>query len=188
MLEKKKDFRKKIRLLRKSLSESERRKLSLKIIERLKRLPEFKRAKTVMLYYPADGEVDLKPLIEELLSSGDKILLLPKTGEGGELYAVEVKSFDILKPGNFGILEPIGGRIFKPEKIDLVVVPAVAFDKSCNRLGMGKGFYDRFLPRVKGKRIGVGFDFQLLEELPVEGHDVPVDMVITPSKICKKGG
>jgi 5-formyltetrahydrofolate cyclo-ligase len=143
-----------------------------------------------MLYYPVRGEVDLLPLLEELVANKTKKVLLPKITADGEMVAVEVSDLGVLRRGKFGIPEPLGGRIYKPEKIDLVVVPAVAFDEDCNRLGMGKGFYDRFLSRVKGKKVGVAYDFQLLPSggIPTEGHDQKVDLVVTPTKICSRGG
>ena len=171
---------------RRNLSEEEIKALSLKVIENLKNLKEFQRAKTVMLYYPTGGEVDLRPLMEEVLR--EKILLLPRVTSDGRLLALEVKELNILRKGSFGIYEPIGGRIFKPEKIEFVAVPGVAFDSKLNRLGMGKGFYDRFLPRVKGFKVGVAYDFQVVDSLPTEGHDAKLNAVVTPTRIIRGGG
>ena len=84
-----------------------------------------------------------------------------------------------LELGAFHIEEPTGDNIADPEEIELVVVPAVAYDRRGNRLGRGKGFYDRFLASTKATKIGVGYEFQLLDEIPAEAHDVPMDMVIT---------
>ncbi|NPB05253.1 MAG: 5-formyltetrahydrofolate cyclo-ligase [Aquificae bacterium] len=168
---------------RRRLPEEERRRQSASIVERLKKLPAFKRAKTVLLYYPLGGEVDLRPLLEELLKDPKKVLLLPKTTVDGRMVAVEVNDKAVLKKGRHGVVEPLGGRIFKPEKVDLVVVPGVAFDERGCRLGRGGGFYDRFLPRVKGFKVGVAYDFQLLKEVPCEEHDAPLDAVITPTKV-----
>jgi 5-formyltetrahydrofolate cyclo-ligase len=186
--EKKRLIREKIKKVRSLLKPGEIRTLSLRIIGKLKTLDEFQNAKTVMLYFPVNGEVDILPLLEELVKKKTKTVLLPKVTRDNDLIAVEVTDISILKPGKFGIPEPIGGKIYKPEKIDVVIVPGVAFDEKCNRLGMGKGFYDRFLPRVKGKKIGVAYDFQILhaDEFPKEEHDVQLDMVVTPTKIYKR--
>ncbi len=173
---------------RKSLSEEEIREASLKVCERIKELSSFKRAKTVMLYYPVRGEIDLRPLFEEVLRDPQKVLLLPKVTRDGDMLAVELAEGTPLVKGGFGIPEPAGGRIFKPEKIDFVTVPGVAFDKRGCRLGMGKGFYDRFLPRVKGVKVGVAYDFQLVENVPCEEHDIPLDLIVTPSGIFERGG
>jgi len=181
-------IRKEILERRKSLSPEEVEKASLKVVERIKELPSFKRAKTVMLYYPVRGEIDLRPLFEEVLKDPQKVLLLPKVTRDGEMLAVEVKPGVPLIKGVFGIPEPAGGRIVKAEKIDFVAVPGVAFDRRGCRLGMGKGFYDRFLPRVKGVKVGVAYDFQLIESVPCEEHDIPLDLIVTPSGIIERGG
>jgi 5-formyltetrahydrofolate cyclo-ligase len=181
--ERKKTLRKEIVEKRKSLTEEQIKELSLKAVKNLKSLPEFKKAKTIMLYFPVRGEVDLTELIGELVKDNSKILLLPKVTADGEMVAVEVKDLEILKKGKYGIPEPIGGRIFKPEKVDFVAVPGVAFDKRGYRLGMGKGFYDRFLPRVKGTKVGIAYDFQIVDEVPVEEHDIPLDKIVTPEGV-----
>ncbi len=94
-------------------------------------------------------------------------------------------SFPITKrdwnSGAFHIEEPTGEDCVDPGEIELIVVPAVAYDKAGNRLGRGKGFYDRLLSSAKATKIGVGYDFQLVESIPVEERDVPVDMVRSPS-------
>lgn len=182
--EKKGKLRRLILSKRRELKGEEIRELSKRVIENLKSLTSFQKAKTVMLYYPVGGEVDLRPLFDEIIAK--KTLLLPKVSSSGELYAVEVNDLSLLKPGYFGIPEPLGGRIFKPEKVDFVAVPGVAFDRACYRLGMGKGFYDRFLPRVKGQKVGVAYDFQIVDSVPVENHDFPLDAVVTPTRILKK--
>jgi 5-formyltetrahydrofolate cyclo-ligase len=89
-------------------------------------------------------------------------------------------------PGVFGILEPRkeSARIFNPEEIDLVIVPGVAFDEHRNRIGFGAGFYDRFLESVRPScaKIGIAFEFQIYDEVPVEEHDIPLDLVITEKR------
>ena len=179
-------LRKEIRKLREELPEDERKELSRKVIENLKKLKEFKKAKTIMLYYPIKGEVDLTPLFTDILESGKKLLLPKVVGEN--IYPIEVNDLSCLGEGCFNIPEPLGGKIYKPEKIDLVVVPGVAFDKKGCRLGFGKGFYDRFLPRIKGFKVGVAYDFQVKEEILCEEHDIPLDAVITPSTIYRRAG
>ncbi len=179
----KETLRKKLKEKRDNLPKEEVEKLSLPVVERIKGLPQYGKAKTVMLYHPLGNEVDLTPLMEEIWRDSKKVLLLPKITADGEMVAVEVPGRELLRKGKFNIVEPIGGKIVKPEKIDFVAVPGVAFDKRGCRLGLGKGFYDRFLPRVKGFKVGVAYDFQIVDEVPCEGHDVPLDAVITPTTI-----
>jgi 5-formyltetrahydrofolate cyclo-ligase len=184
----KKHLRGEVLRKRKSLSEEEVKRLSAAVIGKLKELDWFKKAKSVMFYYPVGGEVDLLPLLRELLREKTKSVLLPKVTADGEMVAIELTDLGVLRKGKFGIPEPSGGKIVKAEKIDLVIVPAVAFDERGNRIGMGKGFYDRFLPRVKGKKVGVAYDFQVFPEgtFAVDDHDHPVDAVITPTRIYKR--
>ena len=87
-----------------------------------------------------------------------------------------------LLPGKFGVLEPPPKALQIPaSEIDLIVVPGLAFDKKCYRLGRGRGFYDRWLPALSGLKLGLGFDHQLIDRVPRETHDVQLDNVITPS-------
>ena len=90
--------------------------------------------------------------------------------------------------GSFGILEPINEvvedkRLIKPEEIDLVIVPGVAFDKNMNRIGFGGGFYDRYLSLLKSscKKVGLAYQFQIVEKIETEEHDMKVDMIVTES-------
>jgi len=183
----KKLLRKEILKKRKSLTEEEIRELSQKVCANIEKLQTFKGAKTVLLYYPFGGEVDLRPLFGKVWEDPKKVLLLPKVTADGNMLAVEYRPDVPLVKNRYGIPEPAGGRIFKPEKLDFVAVPGVAFDRRGCRLGMGKGFYDRFLPRVKGAKVGVAYDFQIVDELPCEEHDFILDAVVTPTEILKGG-
>lgn len=133
--------------------------------------PWFLAARTVMAYSAIAGEIDVTPVLEETLRRG-KTLLLPRC-QGDTMTARRVTDLETLVPGPFGILEPgPKAEVFPPEEIDLILVPAMAYDKAGNRLGRGKGCYDRFLPRTKGKTIGVSA--VLLPSIPAEAHDVAV--------------
>jgi len=95
-----------------------------------------------------------------------------------------------LAPGAFGILEPTSGQSVEASELDLVLVPARAFDrKNGNRLGRGKGYYDRLLERLSPRafKCGIAFDCQILPTLPISPHDVPVDAVVTESGILRAG-
>ncbi len=152
----------------------------IRITEKLLSIPEIKRGEYILLYYPHRKEVDTLPIIKKLLKEGKKVLL-PKV-KGKEIIPILIKNLSHLKEGYAGIKEPEGEEV-PLEKIDVIIVPGVAFDKKGHRLGYGKGFYDRFLKKVKGLKIGLAYDFQILEELPAEEHDVPLDLIITPTKI-----
>jgi 5-formyltetrahydrofolate cyclo-ligase len=93
-----------------------------------------------------------------------------------------------LAPGKFGVREPvIEAMEVPPGEVDLIVLPGVAFDKECYRLGRGRGFYDQWLLALPGSKIGVGFDHQLLDRVPREPHDVQLDGVIVPSRSVGEG-
>lgn len=139
--------------------------------------------KSILLYYPHKNEIDTIPIIEELLKSG-KTVLLPKV-EKDKILPILISDISKLNTGFAGIKEPEGEE-FPKEKIDIVVVPAIAYDRRGYRLGYGKGFYDRFLQNFKNLKLGLAYDFQLLEELPFEEHDIPVDIIITPDKVIER--
>ena len=98
-----------------------------------------------------------------------------------------MERWDDLKISSYGILEPKKDKIknISSDKIDLIIVPGVAFDLKGNRMGHGKGYYDRFLNLVKSTSIGLAFEFQIIENIPVESHDKPIDMIITEKRIIK---
>ena len=152
--------------------------LSAQICSRVCALPQFVEAKTVMLYYPIRREVDVLQLARLF---DDKVFLLPVTHR----HTIEMRQYvygDKLHHGRFGIPEPTTAR-FKGVP-DIIIVPGVAFDEHCHRLGRGGGYYDRFLRKLNhALKIGVGYDFQLLKQtLPVSYHDRMVDIVITDKR------
>lgn len=93
-----------------------------------------------------------------------------------------------LVPGAYGLMEPDETcEIFDPQKIDLILVPGVAFDRLGHRLGQGAGYYDRFLPGMHAARVGICHDFALLEEVPFQEHDIPMDFVMMPGGMALSG-
>jgi 5-formyltetrahydrofolate cyclo-ligase len=151
----------------------------------VKSLPDFKDAKKILFYCPIKNEPDLTSLIWESVSLG-KEALLPKV-DGDRLRIYKVEHSNQLKPGFFCILEPEDGTQVEPEEVDLALVPGIVFDTKGYRIGFGKGFYDRLLKRVKGVKVGVAYSFQVLEEIPVDSWDEPVDLLITETYILKGG-
>ncbi|WP_461832652.1 5-formyltetrahydrofolate cyclo-ligase [Aquifex sp.] len=173
-------LRRKILDKRIALSEEERGLLSRKIAENLRSIPEYKRAKTVLLYCPVKGEPDLTTLFSELINRD--ALILPKVkGKTLELY--KVNTLSCLKKGSFGIPEPEEGEKVSPDEVELFVVPGVVFDKEGYRLGFGKGYYDRLLRGVKSPKVGVAYSFQVIDKLPRDPWDIPVDIIITEKNI-----
>ena len=152
--------------------------LSLPIVARIK--PMLADAKTVVAYYSLPDEVDTHRLIDDLLADG-KTVYLPKVISDEEMVLCRYTGAESLREGAYGIMEPVGAPIPAEEVIDVVLVPGMAFDASCNRLGRGKGYYDRFLKTLANPRphlIGVCFDFQKVEVVPTTSCDVKVDVVV----------
>ena len=156
--------------------------LSSLIVSQIEKMPEFKSAEYVMLYYPIHREADVLELAER---HQDKTFFLPVTHR----RSVEVRRYeygDRLHKGRFGIPEP-KGRGYKG-RIDMIIIPGIAYDHECNRLGRGGGYYDRFLRHYSNTlKVGVGYDFQLLDEvIPTGPFDRSVDIVVTERQIVNR--
>jgi 5-formyltetrahydrofolate cyclo-ligase len=158
------------------------------IIDKLRSLDEVKSARVVMAYVPLAAEVDVKPLLEKFVKDGKTVVLPALTGEAGRMDAHEVKNLEKdLAPGRFGLMQPAEGIPIDPRLIDLILVPAVAFDLHGRRLGRGGGYYDRFLAgrATNAFACGVAFDCQVQDVVPVRDHDHPVHMVVTEKRILR---
>ena len=131
-----------------------------------------------MLYYSLPDEVDTHTLVDSLLMSGKRILLPRVTGEG----TMELRRYtgpSDLAQGAYNIMEPTGEVFDNYTDITLAVIPGVAFDKDGNRMGRGKGYYDRLLPKLANTyKIGICLPFQLVEKIPTDKHDVRMDEVL----------
>ena len=165
------------------LSVEERTRQSRAVCERLTGQPHWPGARAVLLFAPLDGEPDLWSLLERALRAGKQVAL-PRFVRASGLYEaaqIHDANADVIA-GQFGVREPRGDCPALPlNRLDLVLVPGVAFDRQCHRLGRGKGFYDRLLAAVPGWKCGVAFDEQLVSALPCEPHDVPLNCILTPS-------
>jgi len=184
-VEEKEKLRKEILAERRRLSEETVTEKSRKIKENLFRLPEFGKAKTVMFYVAKGKEVRTEEMIKESIKMG-KIVAVPISKvEERNLIPSLLLDYGELVPGTYGILEPReeGRQPVLPEKLELIIVPGVAFDRQGNRLGFGRGFYDNFLGKVPAHVPCLSLELQIVEELPFEGRDVPVDGVVTEEKV-----
>ena len=142
--------------------------------------PWFQAADTVMAYMAMPSEPDLGPVLEEILRQGKGLVLPRCEADGVTMTGRLVERLDALIPGVFGILEPSGDLpVVRAEEIDLILTPGMAFDPSGGRLGRGKGYYDRFLTGYTGHAVGVCRAGNLLERIPMEPGDVPMQAVIT---------
>ena len=160
------------------ISESESAEASTAIRDALTALACWKSAGTVLLFAPLPDEPDTLVLPWE-----GKRYCFPRYHADRGYEAAEVVEPDELAPGKFGVLEPPPKALhIPPGEVDLVLVPGVAFDEECYRLGRGRGFYDRWLLALPGLKLGLGFDHQLVTRVPRETHDVQLDGVIIPSR------
>jgi len=173
----KKELRRLIRERKKNFSPEKAFCDSEKIFNQIESLNQFKQAKVVLAYWSLPDEVITHHFIQKW--AGDKRFVLPiVVGE-----ALELRAFNgvekLVTSNSFGILEPKTEELVDPKTVDFAIIPGVAFDKNGNRLGRGKGFYDRFLKETYAFKVAVGYDFQILDEVPVSSFDVPVDMVVS---------
>ena len=174
-------IRRKFINLRHSQSE-EQAQISTSIISnKLSELKNIHDADCVMVYFAFRGEVDLETFISFCLKQGKQICMPRITGDG-VMEAIEYFEGCTMQNNKYGIPEPFGTKNIDKENIDVVIVPAVAFDEKLYRLGYGGGYYDRFLRDADAVRIGVGFDFQVTDELPSEAHDKRMDMVVSEKR------
>ncbi|WP_234572171.1 5-formyltetrahydrofolate cyclo-ligase [Rhodohalobacter sp. 614A] len=169
---------------RMKLSEVEVETKSESIINRVLESDEFKKAQTVHTYISIKekNEVRTFPFIEACFKE-QKRVVVPKIVGDGTLEHIELNSLDDLTINNWGVPEPPTKKQVPIDTLDLIIVPMVAGDRSKNRLGYGKGFYDRFLEISEAVKIGLLFDCQLYNnKLPVESFDIPLDILITESQ------
>ncbi len=152
---------------------------STKILEQIEALPVFQSAKTILLYYPVQNEVDVLPLVKRY--KHEKTILFPVSHRRG-MTVHPYAGNAMMHRGKFGIPEPTTPAY--EGTIDLMIIPAVAFDKKGRRLGRGGGYYDRFIKKIKNHTftLGVAYDFQLIDEVPSARHDQRVQGVVTPNQ------
>lgn len=177
MIERKKELRKHIALLKtQHRSSTWLQSQSAEILATLEAHPAFKVANTVLLYYSLNDEVDTHEFVKKW-STCKQILLPVVTGDHLELRSYTGP--EDLTTSSYGIAEPTGDLFTDYAAIDFIVVPGVAFDRNGNRLGRGKGYYDRLLPLIPSAyKAGICFPFQVVDEVPAESFDIRMDEVI----------
>ena len=178
-------LRRRLRKIRKRRSPAQRRDAERKLLKFVQRLPEFRRAKRVAAYLAVDGEIRADGLLRRARQRGKEIFV-PRLRPGSRLAFVRWSPRQPVRKNRFHIAEPIDALRLSPRRLDLVFVPLTGFDAHGHRIGMGGGFYDRSfafrlgpggrpLPRL----IGLAFECQRVDALPVQAWDVPLDAVLT---------
>jgi len=169
-------IRREIAILKRSLTDESAGLLSARICSRLVQTPEFVAARCIALYSSLPDEVRTLSLIEEWHTL-KRIVLPIVSGDDISFHLYSGRSRMV--KGAFDIVEPFDTKYVAPADIDLFVVPGVAFDRDGNRLGRGKGFYDRYLASINKPVIGLCFGFQFLDRLPNEPHDIKMTKIIS---------
>lgn len=199
----KQELRKEIRNRKRQFTQDQLGELSLSAISKLRKHPKVMAAHTLLLYYSLPDEVNTHEWIDELVTEGKRVLL-PVVVNDKDMVIREYTGKHDLAEGSFHIMEPIG-KLFPEEKypeIEVAIIPGMSFDDGGHRLGRGKGYYDRFLTKLRGMevdksgtevdksdtedknlgtevyKIGVCFGFQKLQEIPFESHDILMNEVI----------
>ncbi len=173
----KSQIRRQIRNLKNNITFEEKLLRSAKIFDKLEQTPVFKNSNCVLFYWAMQDEVQTQDFI---LKYADKKQIILPSVKNDILVLKQYKGVDSLMIGEkYGIQEPDGEDFTDFDKIDLAIIPGIAFDKENNRMGRGKAYYDGLLPKLIAYKIAVCFDFQLIDAVPTDEHDVKMDEIIT---------
>lgn len=179
--EQKKALRKEIRNLKKLQTQEQKEIASTAIFETIEKQSFFKNAETVMVYWSMKDEVITHDAVQKWHK--EKRIILPCV-KGNILELREFTGMkSMIRGEHFGILEPTGPLFTDIGALDLILIPGVAFDIKNNRMGRGKAYYDDLLRVTNTLKVGICYDFQLLDSVPTDVHDIPMDKVITDSRI-----
>ena len=181
-------IRDRMKKLRAELSICTYRQSSQAIIDKCVRLEEWYYAQTVHIYVSAvNNEVDTLGLIYKMFDSGKKVIVPKCDTVSHRLLNIRIESFDDLTVGKFGLMEPSykPGKEIKPENLDLIILPLLAFDRSGKRIGFGGGYYDSLLSECTCPKTGLGYSFQEVDKVPVKSHDEKLDIIVTEKEIIR---
>ena len=159
--------------------------LNIEIKNKVLNLQEYINSNIVCFYVSFESEVQTHDLIKSSLESGKRIIV-PYVDKK-EIYLSELKNFNNLDLGKFGILAPKKEFVkpFDITNVEAIIIPGIVFDKLGHRIGFGGGYYDKLLRDSKAIKIALCYDFQLFEKIPYEEHDIPVDIIITEKQIIR---
>lgn len=158
-----------------------------RIFEKITNLSEFLQAGSIMIYISCKSEVDTKRIIDYCLDIGKKVYVPVTLSKERIIKACELKTFDNLKVGAYGIPEPKKQNFCEKQQIDMCVVPGLAFDRKGHRMGYGGGYYDRFLSDYDGFTVGISFNKCIIESTLPKEYDVAVKAVVTEKEVIRNG-
>jgi 5-formyltetrahydrofolate cyclo-ligase len=180
-METKEELRRKGLRQRSSMPEKEVKEKGRKIQEKILEITD--RDDTVMTYVSYRNEVETDLLIEKLLER-NQALVVPKTS-GDEMKAFRIQSMEELEENSKGIREPKDAEQISKASIDICIIPGVKFDRKGNRIGYGKGYYDRFLENFQGQKIGLTYQKLMEEKIPTDEWDIQMDKIITEENVYR---
>ncbi len=178
------ELRARMRAIRRAIPADARAARSAKIVDRVIALPAYAGASVVAAFEPLRCEVDLRALVARAVAEG-KTVALPRVDlDAEEIVLHRWSPGDPLEEGPFGLREPkTTAEVIDPARVELVLCPALAVDERGHRIGYGRGYYDRLLPRcTSAQACVVAFDFQLVAEVPSMPGDVPAAIVVTDAR------
>ena len=182
----KRSFREELKLKAKGIDDDYRREASYTIYASLTAVPQYMIARTVFCFVGVSPEPDTMDFLEDILKWG-KRLCVPYCEGNGIMHAVEIKDVkNDLKPGRYGIPEPVNtDNVVDPFEIDAVIVPCLSCDHEGRRIGHGAGYYDRYLPKINGFKVGICLEHMVSEPetIPMEPTDCMLDAIVT-EKCC----
>jgi 5-formyltetrahydrofolate cyclo-ligase len=188
-LSSKQQLRRHLRKLRRELPLRTQQNAAHQLCARILLLPQYRHARHIAFYWPADGEMDLRPLMRWSLRRG-KHCYLPVIRGRDQIIFRRHQPQKVLHRNRYGIPEPGPRQKARPlHKLDIVFLPLVGFDKKCNRLGMGAGFYDRALEKLHAQRpllCGIAYELQRVDHLPTDPWDIPLDLIATEKKLYRR--
>lgn len=180
------ELRQRIRTMLSGIPRDQRASRSLRACQRLFELREYAKSEVIMIFLSLSDEVDTSPLVLRSWQDRKRILAPKISWNQRRLIPIEIRSLtEDLTVSSLGVREPATGIPFPIGLIDLVIVPSLAIDGVGQRLGRGRGFYDRFLahPEFQGKTCALAFDEQFVDDVPVGPHDKPIDMIVTDEAV-----
>ena len=175
----KKEIRTYYKNLRNQMEKRQAVALSKKICEKILQWDVYQKAEQIFAYYPLGNEVDLLAVVSHALWEKKRVSF-PKTEERG-LCFYQVNSLEEFVEGNFHVMEPVSENRSMPGKKSLFFVPGVVFDQGNNRMGFGKGYYDRYFAGKSEEiiRVGIAYEYQILEKIPTDCYDIPMQYLVT---------
>ncbi|MDR1337351.1 MAG: 5-formyltetrahydrofolate cyclo-ligase [Tannerella sp.] len=176
----KRQWRREMAALKKQYTDEVQYRLSAQIWRRVEQLPQFRQARRIACYHALPDEVQTAAFLEKWRR--DKQILLPAV-QGEAMIFLPYQGEEALREGAFHIMEPAGPAEKAFAAPELIIMPGVAFDRQLNRLGRGKGYYDRFLSRHPAPALGICFQFQLFDRIPADSHDRKMTWVVTEEEL-----